>query len=106
MVAMTYTISYEIELKAAEGAGTVSEAVLGTSLIGGTWSGTTNGNTVKDITENGKTVTYTYIGTGLASVSAAFTADVSDGTGQTVPVKAEVTTNIIDGSTTNTTDSR
>lgn len=101
---MTYTISYEIELKADEGAGTVSEAVLGTTLTGGTWSGTSDGNTVKDITENGKTVTYTYIGTGLASVSAAFTADVSDGTGQTVPVKAEVTTNVIDGSTTNTTD--
>lgn len=103
---MTYTISYEIELKADEGAGTVSEAVLGTTLTGGTWSGTTNGNTVKDITESGTVVTYTYTAAdnNLTPVSAAFTADVSDGTGQTVPVKAEVTTNIIDGSTTNTTD--
>lgn len=103
---MTYTISYEIELKADEGAGTVSEAVLGTSLIGGTWSGTTNGNTVKDITESGTVATYIYTAAdnNLTPVSAAFTADVSDGTGQTVPVKAEVTTNVIDGSTTNTTD--
>ncbi len=99
---MTYTISYEIELKADEGAGTVSEAVLGTTLTGGTWSGTSDGNTVKDITESGTVVTYTYTAAdnNLTPVSAAFTADVSDGTGQTVPVKAEVTTNVIDGSTT------
>lgn len=79
---------------------TVSEAVLKTNLTGGTWSSNAANGKVSSITKSGTTVTYTYTGTAPAlpqNISAKFWADVSDGTGQTVPVTPEaLATTIID----------
>ena len=94
----TYTITYNLKLSAVNE--TVSEAVLKTDLTGGTWSSNAANGKVSSITKAGTTVTYTYTGTASAlpqNISAKFSADVSDGTGQTVPVTpAALTTAIID----------
>lgn len=94
----TYTITYDLKLTAVDE--TVSEAVLKTDLIGGTWSSNAANGKVSSITKSGTTVTYTYTGTASAlpqNISAKFSADVSDGTGQTVPVTpTTLTTTIID----------
>ena len=96
----TYTITYNLKLSAVNE--TVSEAVLETDLTGGTWSSNAANGKVSSITKAGTTVTYTYKGTASASalpqnISAKFGADVSDGTGQTVPVTPDaLTTAIID----------
>ena len=94
----TYTITYNLKLAAVDE--TVSEAVLKTNLTGGTWSSNAANGKVSSITKSGTTVTYTYTGTAPAlpqNISAKFWADVSDGTGQTVPVTPEaLATTIID----------
>lgn len=94
----TYTITYHLKLSAVNE--TVREAVLNTDLAGGTWSSNAANGKVSSITKAGTTVTYTYTGTASAlpdGISAKFWADVSDGTGQTVPVTPEsLTTTIID----------
>ncbi len=94
----TYTITYNLKLAAVNE--TVSEAVLKTNLTGGTWSSNAANGKVSSITKSGTTVTYTYTGTAPAlpqNISAKFWADVSDGTGQTVPVTPEaLATTIID----------
>ena len=94
----TYTITYNLKLSAVNE--TVREAVLNTDLAGGTWSSNAANGKVSSITKAGTTVTYTYTGTVSAlppNISAKFWADVSDGTGQTVPVTpAALTTAIID----------
>ena len=86
----TYTITYNLKLSAVNE--TVSEAVLKTDLPGGTWSSDAVNGKVSSITKAGTTVTYTYTGTASAlpkDIEAKFSADVSDGTGQTVPVSTE-----------------
>ena len=94
----TYTITYNLKLSAVNE--TVSEAVLKTDLPGGTWSSDAVNGKVSSITKAGTTVTYTYTGTASAlpkDIEAKFSADVSDGTGQTVPVSTEaLTTTIVD----------
>ena len=94
----TYTITYHLKLSAVNE--TVREAVLNTDLAGGTWSSNAANGKVSSITKAGTTVTYTYTGTASAlpdGISAKFWADVSDGTGQTVPVTPEeLTTTIVD----------
>ncbi len=94
----TYTITYNLKLAAVDE--TVSEAVLKTNLTGGTWSSNAANGKVSSITKAGTTVKYTYTGTASVlpkKILAQFSADVSDGTGQTVPVTPEsLTTTIID----------
>ena len=94
----TYTITYNLKLAAVDE--TVSEAVLKTNLTGGTWSSNAANGKVSSITKSGTTVKYTYTGTASVlpkKILAQFSADVSDGTGQTVPVTPEsLTTTIID----------
>ena len=94
----TYTITYNLKLSAVNE--TVSEAVLKTNLTGGTWSSNAANGKVSSITKAGTTVKYTYTGTASVlpkKILAQFSADVSDGTGQTVPVTPEsLTTAIID----------
>ena len=92
----TYTITYNLKLAAVDE--TVSEAVLKTNLTGGTWSSNAANGKVSSITKSGTTVTYTYTGTVSAlpqNISAKFWADVSDGTGQTVPVTPAALTTVI-----------
>lgn len=92
----TYTITYNLKLAAVDE--TVSEAVLKTNLTGGTWSSNAANGKVSSITKSGTTVTYTYTGTAPAlpqNISAKFWADVSDGTGQTVPVTPAALTTVI-----------
>ena len=92
----TYTITYNLKLAAVDE--TVSEAVLKTNLTGGTWSSNAANGKVSSITKSGTTVTYTYTGTAPAlpqNISAKFWADVSDGTGQTVPVTPDALTTVI-----------
>ncbi len=102
----TYTITYHLELSAVNE--TVREAVLNTDLAGGTWSSNAANGKVSSITKAGTTVTYTYTGTASAlpdGISAKFWADVSDGTGQTVPVTPEeLTTTIVDEKVPDTVD--
>ncbi len=102
----TYTITYHLKLSAVNE--TVREAVLNTDLAGGTWSSNAANGKVSSITKAGTTVTYTYTGTASAlpdGISAKFWADVSDGTGQTVPVTPEeLTTTIVDEKVPDTVD--
>ena len=102
----TYTITYHLKLSAVDE--TVREAVLNTDLAGGTWSSNAANGKVSSITKAGTTVTYTYTGTASAlpdGISAKFWADVSDGTGQTVPVTPEeLTTTIVDEKVPDTVD--
>ena len=102
----TYTITYHLKLSAVNE--TVREAVLNTDLAGGTWSSNAANGKVSSITKAGTTVTYTYTGTVSAlpdGISAKFWADVSDGTGQTVPVTPEeLTTTIVDEKVPDTVD--
>ena len=102
----TYTITYNLKLAAVDK--TVSEAVLKTNLTGGTWSSNAANGKVSSITKAGTTVTYTYTGTASVlpeNIPAQFSADVSDGTGQTVPVTPEaLTTTIIDEKVPDTVD--
>ncbi len=102
----TYTITYNLKLAAVDE--TVSKAVLETTLTGGTWSSNAANGKVSSITKAGTKVTYTYTGTASVlpeDISAKFWADVSDGTGQTVPVTPEaLTTAIIDEKVPDTVD--